>query len=299
MDAQTARALDACIEREAPDPAAEPWERLVDVEGRCPRVHAWLAAEAGRRGLAVSNPRVVHHDELSDLAHLVAPGARGTPARSARFERATLDRLIGELTLPETGGPSVWRRFLEWLAGYLEPAGDESPWLHDLLDALAGSEEAMRIAFRVAIALLILTALVVVGNELRLFGWRGRAPAYRRGLGGEARSPDDGAAHAGPAASSPRERVAQGLAVLYASVRDGLRGRARPGARTTRDLVRALTPGDTAGTAARGQEIRETVAAIERVIYGDEPVDAEGADALFRACERLAGPGAARTGPGG
>lgn len=285
MDAATARALDACIRSEEPAPDAEPWQRLVDLERRCPRVHAWLSDDARGRQVRVGNVRAPDHGALLELRAMAAR-YETAPAPPQRLDPAALTPVLAALELAEEEPPGLWDRFKEWLRSALRPLEGDVEWLRGLLDWLTPSQELVDLVFKGTLVLVVVLAIVLVGNEVRLFGWRGLSPRYR----GDHR---DGGARAGDAAAvsgwdtldrlPPRARVAAALALLLEPLAARASGRTRPASRTNRELLHGLPAGG--GPAG---ELHGLVDRVERIIYGDQVPDPRQAGALVEDCRRLA-----------
>ena len=151
-----------------------------DLEERCPRLAARLAASPAITDSAALDIRATSIEGLRDLQSY-AVGFLRTPAAD-RFspDYDGLDALIDEVLVVDEIDDSVWNRFLRWLEQYVKDGAspglerfakwlkdlDAPPWLGDVL--LKGS-----------IVLIVLLAMIVVGNEIRLSGlirrkWRPR-----------------------------------------------------------------------------------------------------------------------------
>lgn len=151
-----------------------------NLEERCPRLAASLAASPAITDSAALEIRATSIEGLRDLQSY-AGGFHRTPA-AGRFslDHDGLDALIDEVLIVDEIEDSVWNRFLRWLEQYVKDGAspglerfakwlkdlDAPPWLGDVL--LKGS-----------IVLIVLLAIIVVGNEIRLSGvlrrkWRPR-----------------------------------------------------------------------------------------------------------------------------
>jgi hypothetical protein len=151
-----------------------------DLEERCPGLAARLGAAPAIMDSPALDVRATSIEGLRDL-QAYASGFHRTPLAD-RFspDYDGLDALIGEVLIVEEIDDSVWDRFLRWLERYVRDGAspglerfskwlkglDAPPWLGDVL--LNGS-----------IVLIVLLAIIVVGNEVRLAGlirrkWRPR-----------------------------------------------------------------------------------------------------------------------------
>lgn len=289
MPPQAQVALRECLEATKPPPSAEPWEQLVNLENACPRVHAWLAtaSEAGSVGsIRVSAPE---YEALLDLEALARGSRRDRGAGPALgLERVALDAILEEVSRTPEQPKTLWQRFVDWIKVSFEPGDMDSEWLEELIEALTMPEWVADWILRVALAILILAALVVVGNEAWLFGWRrGRSGA---GTAGHALPLHDKATVPGWEeidALPPRPRVAAAVRRMVVELADRLDLRFAD-SRTNRELLRLL-PG---GGLAPGGDARASAALlndIDAILYGDRPVAEERAGAVARECRRLAG----------
>lgn len=232
-------------------PALEhsPWAAWLPTDWKDP--HNQLSA-AGLRAL---------HDTLAREVAALGAGAPpgGTRALHPERVRAVLERLMR----PERAEVGWWVRFKRWLREVLtaQPQ-DDSRWWRRLLGDVSMDRAMLRVVAALAIAGLVVLAIAVVMNELRVAGLlRRRAGAAqlpaagRAARGGPHLSDVDGA----PPSAQPAlllELIATRLAAL-----DRL-----PPARafTVRELTRRARLADEAARA----RLAELAAVSERVRYG-------------------------------
>lgn len=260
-----------------------------NLANRCPRLARALDATRDFDVVGAMEMDATSIEGLRDLQSF-AGGFEPVPARSGFApDYAGLDALLDDVFVEREVDDSLWLRFLRWLEGHLKDG--ESPglarfvrWLEDL-DAPPWLGDVL---LKGSIVLVVLLAIIVIGNEIRLARLF-RAPRPRRRTDATPRGPEDA-----PAARilsieeirrlAPREQAAAVLALVTSVLAE--RGWLSPGrSRTNGELVRELR--------ARRQGLAEPfarlVATVDTVLYGDRIPDAvqEGrlvgaADALVR-----------------
>ncbi len=134
-----------------------------EVAKLCPELHALLQSTPALRELGGIRDDTASLRQLTDLRVMLADFARDDPATSA-FDYEGLDALLEEiLQSKEPQQPGFWdralRRVLEWLDarvadGWLEKLSLPEAWSERLTNG--------------ALLLIILLAVVLVGNELRV-----------------------------------------------------------------------------------------------------------------------------------
>lgn len=294
MDVATARALDACIAKERQLPGAEPWERLVDMRERCPLVHDWLQREKREQRLLLDNITAPHHDSLIELRRLIGSAKRvdGT------LRRAALDDVLAGLSFSAEPEPGWWKRLVTWLRSHFNSSDADLQWLAELIETLTPPESVMEFFFKGSLLLLILLALLLVGNEVRLFGWRGRAPDHR----GTGVTPGDGPSLMPQwdelSTLPPRQQVSAALRLLVqaasetravdALVTSAAADRSRPESRTPRELLLLVSRSHKHSHREQSGTINLLVTQVEGVIYGDEELDQPQASALRVRCQQVA-----------
>jgi hypothetical protein len=154
---------------------------LFDLQKRCPELVQKLdwTADSGVLGWTSI-------EGLRDLRFFEA-GFHGWPESRAKFvpDFDGLDALLADVLIEETVEDGLWEKFLRWLEQFAKD--DESPefnrfldWLDDV-DAPPWLGDAI---LNTSIALILLMALMIIGNELRLSGVlrRFRRPSKMRAL---------------------------------------------------------------------------------------------------------------------
>jgi hypothetical protein len=191
------------------------------------------------------------------------------PPPPALLDAARLSDILGDLALVEAQRASTLRdRFLDWLRARLPEADEDSFWrrVEEFLETSGWVARASDILGRVLTVAVLMAALFVVGNELRLAGPRFRARAASAGRG----------TAAPPAAVAPRPVSLEEIAALPPARRPAAllrlaiarlhahRWLPPPRARTNRELLRdldALAPG-------LADRFARLVAGAEPCIYG-------------------------------
>lgn len=201
-------------------------------------------------------------------------GHYAEPASGPLLEETLLESVLTGLTLPEASAElSLWEELERWLSKYLD---DQSgPVLPEWLRSLRLPEETALWVFYISCALIVLLALAIVGNEIRLARGRRKGPVAKTGAEIEAarfaESPDS-------EPTSLLELPAWLLSRLIARLGLRLSG-ARGDSLTHRELVQAGQ--------SLPEEVTEPLGALartaERIRYGDAvPDDLEVATAVER-----------------
>ena len=185
------RDLDACIARL--DYARDVgFER---VAAHCPElapalqqseISPWLPRDWNTRGNKLSA------EGLAELRTLLARAA--APPRAARApDVASVAAVLERVTRADSERGGWWARFKRWLHTILEPrpeGGADDSWLRRLLGNLNVSDAVLEGVRWGALALVVVLALAVIGNELRVAGLFGRvrprAPPPRTGAAARA-----------------------------------------------------------------------------------------------------------------
>lgn len=272
-----------------------------DLRKRCPRLASRLAAMPDIVDGGALEIDATSIEGLRDLQSFAA-GFHRQPA-TGRFspDYDGLDALVAEVLIVDEDEDDFWKRFQRWLEQYARDTAspglerfakwlnglDPPPWLGDVL--LVG-----------LIVLIVLLALIVIGNEIRLAGLFRRKWRHRE-TRPEAAAPPPASPR--PVASldelrglPPRQLAAAVLAFVTAAFVE--RGWLSASASLTNgELVRQV-----------GQSRREVAGAftglvtgIEKVIYGDRLPDDDVRRQLFDTARELT-EGArtgASTGPAG
>lgn len=197
-------ALDACVGQLDPELDLG-YERIA---ARCPDLTAalehspwaaWLPADwkEPRNQLSASGLRALR-DTLAREGSTLREGADTVDTRALHPERvrAVLERVMR----PERAEEGWWARLKRWLREALTaPPADDGHWWRRLLEGVSTNRAMLRVVAVLAIALLVILALAVVMNELRVAGLLRRRPgpsqlaaAGRAARGGPSLSELDG-----------------------------------------------------------------------------------------------------------
>lgn len=236
---------------------------------------AWLPADwkEPRNPLSAASLRALHDALVRESA-----AAAGRRALHPERVRAVLERVMR----PQGAEEGWWARFKRWLREILTaPPQDDGNWWRRLLGNVSMDRAMLRVVAGFAIALLVVLAVAVVTNELRIAGLlrrrRGRAPlpgAGRAARGAPGLSAVDGA--------EPRAQPALLLELIAARLAalDRL-----PPARafTVRELTRRALLADEAARA----RLADLAAVSERVRYAAGGVTAPVLEAALRGGREL------------
>ena len=160
---------------------------------------AWLPADwkEPRNQLSASGLRALR-DTLVRESSTQPEGAAAAGTRTLHPERvrAVLERVMR----PERAEEGWWARFKRWLREVLTaPPREDSHWWRRLLGGVSADRAMLRVVAGLAIALLVILAIAVVMNELRVAGLLRRRPgppelaaAGRAARGGPSLSDVDG-----------------------------------------------------------------------------------------------------------
>lgn len=190
------------------------------IAARCPELAAtlehspyaaWLPADwkDPHNQLTAAGLRSLH--ELLARESVSLPGTR-----RLHLERvhAVLERVAG----PQRGPEGWWARFKRWLRELLtapRPQEDGS-WLRRLLGDVSVDKAVLRLIAGLAIALLVVLALAVVANELRIAGVLRRRRARPPGPAGAGRAARDGPSLADVDGAEPSAQAALLLELIAA-----------------------------------------------------------------------------------
>ena len=264
-------ALTDCIDRQferspAPDSFGE-----IDLAADCPDLLLGLAGSDWVDRTALANPDFPNLAQLADLRHFLL-GAYGHPENGLQLDYSRLESILAEIldTHDRDRERNWWQRFLDWLR-HRHQARDDGDllWLEELLDRLTLSKTAAEhLAYGVS-AVLILLAIALVVNEIRLaragrVGLRSRRT--RRGGQHETRP---AAGDAGPGVRQLPPRVPE---LLNFCIDHLIRNRRLPEtrSRTNREFLRHLLhSGD---SAARGFDY--LLQQAECILYGGRCIEA-------------------------
>ena len=274
--------------RELSNAAGHSSSRNYDLDERCPRLAKRLASspDAGVSGFVKIDATSI--EGLRDLQSF-AEGFDREPASSGEFslDFDGVDALLADVLVEATIDDSLWEQFLRWLEQYMKDGESADlkrfvDWLEDL-DVPPWLGEVI---LKSSLVLIILLAVLVIGNEFRLAGvlHRIRRPRKRQASAG-----------APAAAPKPREMSLEELRGLPP----------RQMAATVLEIVTAAfaergwlssSPSFTNGERARqiGQRksdlarpFARLVTGIEKIIYGDRLPDEDGRQRLIDSAGEL------------
>ena len=257
--------------------------RTFNLYKRCPRLAKALAGTIDSRDLESTSV-----EGLLDLRFFES-GSRPRPDSNETFapDFDGLDALLAEVLVEETVNDSLWDRFLRWLEQFSN--NDENAGFNRLLDWLEELDPPPwlgDVILNTSVALILLLALMVIGNELRLSGVLRR---YRRAQKLPTPGTDFGAVTRAHEKSIDELRGLPAREMAAAALRivtDAFvaRGWASPSASLTNgELVKEV------GQRQRGLSgsFGALVIAIERVIYGDRSASDEERNRLLDSAARL------------
>lgn len=259
-----------------------------DLHKYCPELAKQLALplEAGTFGPLSTDAASV--EALRDLQFFATGfGRQPVPPEKYRFDYHGLDALLAEVLIEETVDDSLWEQFLRWLEQFAKDG--ESPGLDRFLDWLESLEAPPWFAdaiLKTSVVLIVLLALMVIGNELRLSGLlrRVRRPSRMTTAAGGMDAPPRarGASLDEIRSLPPRQFAAAVLQIVTATFAD--RGwLSASSSLTNGELVRQL------GQRSRGiaGTFSDLVHGIETVIYGDRLPDDESRQRLTENAREL------------
>ncbi|GMQ96235.1 MAG: hypothetical protein BMS9Abin14_764 [Gammaproteobacteria bacterium] len=256
--------------------------REFDLNKRCPRLAEQLASSSSVGNIASLEVDATSVEGLRDLQSFAA-GFDRQPASAEKFslDFDGLDALLADVLVEESIDDSLWERFRRWLEQYAK--GGESPGLDRLLQWLQELEAPPwlgDVILKASVVLIVLLALMIIGNEFRLAGvlHRLRRPREPQALAGTpAAAPKSRALSLEELRGlPPRQLAAAVLEIVTLSLAD--RGwLSASSSFTNGELVRQIGQrhSDLAGS------FTSLVKAIENVIYGDRLPDEEARQRLL------------------
>ena len=260
--------------RELADAAGHSSSHNFDLDERCPQLAERLSSpsDAGVSGFVEIDATSI--EGLRDLQSFAA-GFDREPASSGKFslDFDRLDTLLADVLVEETIDHSLWEQFLRWLEQYVKDgeSADLSRFF-DWLEDLDPPPWLGEVILKSSLALIILLAVLVIGNEFRLAGVlrRIRRPRKRQAsTGAPAAAPK-------PRATSleelrglpPRQMAATILEIVTAAFAE--RGWLSSSSSVTNgELARQI--GQRKSDLAR--PFTRLVIGIEKIIYGDRLPD--------------------------
>jgi len=250
--------------------------REFDLNKRCPRLAEQLASSLNAWNIDSVEVDAASVEGLRDLQSFAAGFDRQLEsAEKFSLDFDGLDALLADVLVEERTDDSLWERFRRWLEQYAK--GGESPGLDRLLQWLEELEAPPwlgDVILKASVVLIVLLALMIIGNEFRLAGvlHRLRRPRERQALAGTpAAAPKSHAMSLDQLRElPPRQLAAAVLEIVTVSLAD--RGWLSASASLTNgELVRQI--GQRQSSLAGS--FTSLVNAIENVIYGDRLPDDE------------------------
>lgn len=246
-----------------------------DLNKRCPELAAKLEASLHDADTGVIEIDATSIEGLRDLESF-ADGFHHRPrsAENIALDFDGLDALLADVLVEEReSNDGLWERFLRWLDEYVKD-GDSVEFRRfvDWLEGLDAPPWLGDVILKVSIVLIVLLALIVIGNEIRLSGVLRR----RRRVRPDQAPPGAPEAVHRPRAKSldqlrdlpPRQLAAAMLEIVTEALAE--RGWLSAGSsRTNGELVSQLKlrRADAAGPFTR------LINGIDNILYGDRPPD--------------------------
>jgi hypothetical protein len=259
-----------------------------DLNKHCPPLAEDLASSTDAAAIGAHETDAMSIEGLRDL-RFIAGGFDRKPAGGEIFSPnfGELHALLADVLIEESIDDDLWRRFVRWLEEYTK--GGESPqleWLIEWLEDLDPPSWLAEVLWKGSVLLIVLLALMVVGNELRLSGVMGR---MRKRHKPQAAVGTPGAIPAQRAMSledlgalPPRQLAAAILEIITRAFAD--RGwLSSTSSLTNGELVRQLAQQQT----ALSDPFAGLVQAIEKVIYGDRLPDDAATQRLVASAHEL------------
>jgi len=282
--------IQSCIAtlRGLPGTGDHPELETFDLRRRCPALARELETLLFEESTPGVDTSAISIEGLRDLAAIV-DGFRPTTDASNDFnlDFESLDALLDDVLVEKTSEDSYWDRFLRWLEQHLRD--QDSPQLGRFLDWLEGVDAPPWLGeflIKASTVLIVLLALIVVGNELRLSGMPRRRrrqqskpsrPLADAGTG-KARAVTFDALRGLP----PRALAAAIVEIVTAAFAE--RGwLSRSESLTNGELVRQVQENQS----AIGPPFAALLGAIETIVYGDRVPDEESRRRLIASTDAL------------
>jgi hypothetical protein len=172
--ASVLEALDTCIERLNPEIDVG-YERIA---GRCPQLShrleesgwsPWLPRDWKRSGNDLSAGGL---RELREILSRELTVRGGLQERTRRPNAATLPAILTDLAIANTVRAGWWTRTKQWLRDVFERTEQDADagWLGRLVGQNGLSQVALELTSYAALMLVVLLAVIIVVNELRVSG---------------------------------------------------------------------------------------------------------------------------------
>jgi hypothetical protein len=257
-----------------------------DLNKRCPLLAEQLASSMDVAAMGGVEIDATSIEGLRDL-QFFAGGFDRQPVSAENFSPnfAVLDALLAEVLVEESIDDGLWEQFLRWLEQYVK--GGESAQLERLLKWLEELDPPSwlgDVLLTGSVVLIVLLALMVVGNELRLAGviHRLRRRHQPRAGTGEVAPERRAMSLDELRALPPRQSAAAILEIVTRALAE--RGWLSSNASLTNgELVRQIGQRQT----TLGDPFAGLVNAIEKVIYGDRLPDDEARQWLLASAHAL------------
>ena len=270
------------------DGAGYPNSHGFDLDERCPKLAKRLVASRDAGAVAFVEVDAMSIEGLRDLQSFAA-GFHREPASSESFslDFDGVDALLADVLVEEAIDDDLWEQFLRWLEEYLKDGESVDlkrfvDWLEDL-DAPPWLGEVI---LKSSLVLIVLLAVVVIGNEFRVAGVlrRIRRPQQRQASAGApvaARKPRQKSLEE-LRGLPPRQLAATVLEIVTAAFAE--RGWLSSGSSFTNgELTRQI--GERNADLAR--PFTRLVTGIEKIIYGDRLPDEDGRQRLIDSAGEL------------
>jgi hypothetical protein len=249
--------------------ASEETYGLTDLERECPGLTRALEVSGYLALLSDDVREVLHVYDLADLLQVDSWYA----ARQARdVDVETLTPVLASLREQEPERPLTWfERFKRWLGTLLErQSNDPDNWLSRWLDEVDVSAALVRTVLMGLIALIVVLAIAIVFNELRVAGLlRGRRGRRDAAVDATVAGPAAGAATDLEMLSADRKAPLLLRMLVTTLVQSGR-------LRTERSLTyRELCIRATFDDNEQREVFRRVAALAERTVYGGGAVPAE------------------------
>ncbi len=157
---------------ELSDAAGHADPREYDLNEYCPRLAAQLASSSIAGNIHSVEVGVVTMEGLRDLQFFDAGfDHQPTSAETISLDFNGLDALLAEVLVEERVDDGLWEQFRRWLEKYAK--GGESPRLDKLVQWLNEIEAPPwfgEVILKTLVVLIVLLALIIIGNEFRLAG---------------------------------------------------------------------------------------------------------------------------------
>lgn len=259
-----------------------------DLRKRCPSLARDLDSPSGEETFSGVDIGAISLEGVRDVGAIV-DGFRPAAGDRARIELDFdgLEALLDDVLIEKTTQDSLWDRFLRWLEQHVREG--DSPQLGRLFDWLEDLDAPPwlgDVLIKTSTVLIILLALIVVGNELRLSGLPRRRRRERSGESAPAAA--DGTARARALGFDElRDLPARPLAaaivemVTAAFAERGWLSRDR--SLTNGELLREVQ----ARASAVVQPFSALLGSVESIVYGDRPADEQSRRRLIASAEAL------------